>query len=103
MVAASRVSLHDLQRHAACSYADMDPTQFKRAWPERRGAITAKWNRMTQEEVDAIDGRLELLVGKIRDRYEVTEAEANRQVAEFLRGDASPAQRDDEAGGLSAS
>ena len=58
---------------------------------------------ITRQFDDAIDGRLELLVGKIRDRCEVTEAEANRQVDEFLRGDRSPARRDDEAGGLAAS
>lgn len=81
----------------------MDPTQFQRAWPDRKGDITAKWTRMTAEEVDAIDGRLELLVGKIRDRYEVTEAEANRQVDDFMRGDRTPARRDDEAGGLASS
>ena len=65
----------------------MDPNQFKRAWPERKGDVTRKWSKMTEEEVAAIDGRLELLVGKIRDRYQVTETEANRQVDEFLRGD----------------
>jgi len=78
----------------------MDPTEFKRQWPERKGDITAKWSRMSTEEVDAIDGRLELLVGKIRDRYEVTETEANRQVEEFLRGNQQSPRPDDRASGL---
>ena len=66
----------------------MDPTTFQRAWPQRQAAATRQWSRFTDEEVAAIDGRLELLVGKLRDRYELTEAEANRQVDEFMRGDA---------------
>jgi uncharacterized protein YjbJ (UPF0337 family) len=43
--------------------------ELKGNWKQVKGSIKEKWNRLTDDDLEAIDGRREKLVGKIQERY----------------------------------
>ena len=43
--------------------------QVKGNWHQFKGAIKAKWNDLTDDEIDQMNGERERIVGKIQERY----------------------------------
>lgn len=52
-------------------------------WKQIKGEAIAQWGKLTEDDVDVIDGRREQLVGKIQERYGVAKDEAEAQVRDF--------------------
>jgi uncharacterized protein YjbJ (UPF0337 family) len=50
-----------------------------------RGKVKQKWAKLTDDDLDLIDGKREELVGKIQERFGVARDQAERQVDEFSR------------------
>ncbi|BBL34141.1 hypothetical protein Nstercoris_00370 [Nitrosomonas stercoris] len=63
----------------------MDWNTVERNWKELKGKLKEKWGNITDDELDAIAGEREQLVGKIQIRYEIAREEAERQVNAFVR------------------
>lgn len=61
----------------------MNWDQVKGNWHQVKGAIKAKWGRLTDDELDEISGEREKLVGKIQERYGIAREEAEKQVNSF--------------------
>lgn len=61
----------------------MNWDQVKGKWKQAKGQCQQKWGKLTNDEIDVIDGKREQLVGKIQERYGIAKEEAERQVAEF--------------------
>ena len=59
---------------------------IKGNWRQFKGTIQEKWGKLTDSELDEIDGRREQLLGKIQERYGLAKEEAERQVNDVLRG-----------------
>jgi uncharacterized protein YjbJ (UPF0337 family) len=57
--------------------------KFKGAWTQTKGAVKVKWAKLTDDDMLEIDGRREILVGKIETRYGVSRKEAELQVTGF--------------------
>ena len=57
--------------------------KFRSVWTQSREAFRTQWERLTADDIREIDGRRDLLIGKIEDRYGVTCREAERQVDGF--------------------
>jgi uncharacterized protein YjbJ (UPF0337 family) len=53
-------------------------------WKQLKGKVREHWGRMTDDEVDQIQGRYENLIGKIQEKYGVARDEADKQASEFL-------------------
>jgi len=49
-------------------------------WTQLRGRIRVQWGKLTDDQLDVIEGRRDLLLGKLQEAYGVTEDEADRQV-----------------------
>jgi uncharacterized protein YjbJ (UPF0337 family) len=49
-------------------------------WTQLRGRIRMQWGKLTDDQLDVIEGRRDLLLGKLQESYGVTEEEADRQV-----------------------
>lgn len=54
-------------------------------WEYFSGMIREKWGLLTDDDVEAIAGKREDLVGRIQERYSLTRDEAQRQVDDWLR------------------
>ena len=52
-------------------------------WKQRRGKAVHHWGKMMNDELAAIAGKYEELVGRLQSRYGVAREEAQRQVGEF--------------------
>lgn len=49
-------------------------------WPLANGRIRQRWGKLTDEDLTDVAGKRDVLTGKIRQRYGVAQAEAERQV-----------------------
>ena len=52
----------------------------KGSWTQLRGRIRMQWGKLTDDQLDVIEGRRDLLLGKLQEAYGVTEEEADQQV-----------------------
>lgn len=57
--------------------------KIKGAWTQSKGAIKEQWGKLTDDDVQEIEGRREVLVGKLQTRYGISREEAERQVGGF--------------------
>jgi uncharacterized protein YjbJ (UPF0337 family) len=56
-------------------------------WTQVKGRVKEQWGKLTDDDLDQINGRAEQLVGKIQERYGIARDEAQRQVDELFRAD----------------
>jgi uncharacterized protein YjbJ (UPF0337 family) len=54
-------------------------------WKQRRGKAMHHWGKMMNDELAAIAGKYEELVGKLQEKYGIAEEEANQQVKDFKK------------------
>jgi uncharacterized protein YjbJ (UPF0337 family) len=62
--------------------------QVKGNWNQFRGSIKAKWNDLTDDDIDQMKGEREKIVGKIQERYgkaKWREADIEREFRSFSR------------------
>ena len=52
-------------------------------WKQLRGKIRQRWARLTEDQLNVIDGKREHLAGKIQELYGLTRDEVDRQIQEF--------------------
>jgi len=55
-------------------------------WKQVRGEIQSLWGRLTNDDLDRIQGSSAKLAGKLQERYGYSRQEAERAVADFLDG-----------------
>ena len=57
----------------------MNDDTFKGQWMQLKGKIREQWGKLTDDDVDQIQGRSEQLIGKLQNRYGIAREEAQRQ------------------------
>jgi uncharacterized protein YjbJ (UPF0337 family) len=57
---------------------------IKGQWTQLKGHAKEKWSELTDEDLDRIAGRRQVLVGKIQERYGRDLVSAEREVSEWL-------------------
>lgn len=62
----------------------MNWDQIEGNWTQFKGTVQKQWGKLTNDELDVIDGRREELVGRIQKQYGISKEEAEKQVDEFL-------------------
>jgi len=55
--------------------------KIKGSWTQTKGAVKEQWGKLTDDDLIAIEGRRDQLVGKIQTRYGLSHAEAEAQVS----------------------
>lgn len=58
----------------------MNRDQLEGNWRQIKGAIQERWGKLTDDDLDVIDGRRERLVGKLQERYGLAKAAAEREL-----------------------
>ena len=53
-------------------------------WKELSGKVRHEWGKLTHNDVEQIKGDLEVLAGKIEERYGTTKAEAKKQIEQWV-------------------
>lgn len=54
-------------------------------WTQLRGEVQKRWGKLTNDQLDVINGDRMKLVGKIEETYGVAREEAEKQLADFER------------------
>ena len=61
----------------------MNEDTLKGQWTQLKGKAREKWGKLTNDDLDLIQGRAQQLVGRIQERYGIAREEAERQVKEW--------------------
>ena len=62
----------------------MNWDQIEGRWKQLTGDIKKQWGRLTDDDVDAIAGQQDKLVGRIQEAYGIEREEADRQVRDWF-------------------
>ncbi len=52
-------------------------------WKQFAGDLKTKWGKLTDDEILEIDGKREVLAGKIQEKYGIAKEQANKQIDEW--------------------
>ena len=55
-------------------------------WKQFKGNIKVRWGKLTDDQLDVIAGKREVLAGKIQETYGISKDEAEKQLTEWQDG-----------------
>ena len=58
---------------------------LKGKWQQLKGEARVQWGRLTDDDLDQIQGNAEKLAGKLQERYGYAQEQAKKEVDEFIR------------------
>jgi uncharacterized protein YjbJ (UPF0337 family) len=61
----------------------MNENTIKGNWKQFTGKVKETWGKLTDDDLDVIDGRREQLVGKVQERFGIAQDEADKQVKDW--------------------
>lgn len=61
----------------------MNRDMTKGAFHQIKGKIKQQWGKLTDDEIDEMEGNAEILAGKLQQRYGLSREDAERQVRDF--------------------
>jgi uncharacterized protein YjbJ (UPF0337 family) len=64
----------------------MNTDTFKGQWTQLKGQIRKQWGKLTDDDVDQIQGNAEILIGKLQERYGRSKEQARQDFDRFLEG-----------------
>ncbi|MFZ0641266.1 MAG: CsbD family protein [Candidatus Acidiferrales bacterium] len=62
----------------------MNWDQVQGKWKQYKGQLRTKWGKLTDNDLDVIEGNRQQLVGKVQEYYGLTKENAEKQVDEFV-------------------
>jgi|SoiMethySBSTD1v2_1073268.scaffolds.fasta_scaffold331696_3 uncharacterized protein YjbJ (UPF0337 family) len=68
----------------------MNADVMKGKWHQLKGEVKSRWGKLTDDDLDRVEGDSEKLIGRVQERYGYARHDAEREVRNFLD------QRDDE-------
>jgi uncharacterized protein YjbJ (UPF0337 family) len=61
----------------------MNKETLEGKWEQLKGNVRKQWGKLTDDDLDVIQGNIENLIGKLQERYGMTKEEAKKAVDEF--------------------
>jgi uncharacterized protein YjbJ (UPF0337 family) len=61
----------------------MNNDRIQGTWNQVRGNVQKMWGKLTNDDLDVIEGDRKLLAGKIQERYGIAQDEAQKQIDEW--------------------
>lgn len=62
----------------------MNWDQIEGQWRQAKGKLRQKWGKLTDDDLDVIGGKKDVLVGRLQERYGMKKDEAERDVDSFI-------------------
>ncbi len=63
----------------------MNTDQMTGQWKQMKGAAKQQWGKLTDDDLEVIDGQRETLIGKLQERYGIAKEEAQKRADEWLK------------------
>ena len=67
----------------------MNSDQMEGKWKQMKGSLKSRWGKLTDDDLTVIEGQKDQLVGRVQERYGIARDEAQKQVDEWNRANAS--------------
>jgi uncharacterized protein YjbJ (UPF0337 family) len=61
----------------------MNWDQIQGNWKQFKGRVRNQWGKLTDDHLEQINGRREILTGKIQQSYGISREEADRQIKDW--------------------
>ncbi|MFT4076631.1 MAG: CsbD family protein [Asticcacaulis sp.] len=61
----------------------MNSDRIQGSWEQVKGNVQKMWGKLTNDDLDVIEGDRKLLAGKIQERYGIAQDEAQKQIDEW--------------------
>ena len=61
----------------------MNQDRIAGQWKQMAGTIKQKWGKLTDDDLDIIDGKHDQLIGKVQEKYGIAREVAQKQVEEW--------------------
>jgi len=62
---------------------DMSWDTVEGNWKQIKGKVRETWGELTDDEIEQIAGKRDMLLGKIQEKYGIGVDEANKRISEF--------------------
>ena len=72
----------------------MNSDQFNGKWKQLKGTVKQQWGKLTDDDIEVVDGQHDQLVGKIQEKYGIAKEEAQRQVNAWMKSDQQDTDRE---------
>jgi len=57
---------------------------LKGKWNDLKGDIRTRWGKITDDDLTQIQGRVEIMIGKLQERYGYKREQAEKEINDFL-------------------
>ena len=54
-------------------------------WNQVKGEVKSQWGKLTDDDLDRVEGDTDKLIGRLQERYGYAREQAQREVDDFLR------------------
>jgi len=62
----------------------MNSDVFKGKWMQIKGEVKSQWGKLTDDDLDRVEGDAEKLVGRVQERYGYAREDAKREVDSLI-------------------
>ena len=62
----------------------METERLEGNWEELKGKLQERWGRLTDDDMDIIDGQKKVLVGKLMEKYGMSEEAASKAIEHIV-------------------
>ncbi len=61
----------------------MNNDRIQGSWEQVKGNVQKAWGKLTNDDLDVIEGDRKLLAGKLQERYGIAQDEADKQIDDW--------------------
>lgn len=65
----------------------MNQDVFKGQWNQLKGRVKQQWGRLTDDDLERIEGDRDILVGQLQERYGRTREQAEAELDQWLNAE----------------
>jgi uncharacterized protein YjbJ (UPF0337 family) len=62
----------------------MDWNRVEGNWKQAKGRVKVQWGKLTDDDLDTINGRRDQLEGKLQERYGYAKDQASKQIDDWV-------------------
>jgi uncharacterized protein YjbJ (UPF0337 family) len=63
----------------------MNWDQIKAEWRQTKGKLRSKWGKLTDDDLEVIGGKKDVLIGRLQERYGWKKDEAEKSLDDYLK------------------
>ncbi len=62
----------------------MNSDTLEGQWKQLKGHVVKQWGKLTNDDIDQVNGDAEILAGKLQERYGRTREQAREEIRRFV-------------------